>query len=259
MKIIGIFFFCLFSSNALLAQGNKFIITGSIEYEKSVNTFAVNRQQIAEYPPQTQAIYLPMLDQYQRRMPQFARFSSRLVFNTDKTLFTPIEANNASSTSYGLANPSCNQINTIYTNLETNTRVVQKQVFESQFILNDSLSKIKWRLTDETQDIAGYICRRANGLIQDSVYVVAFFTDKIWVSGGPESFSGLPGMILEVSLPHEHITWKAIKIIEGLPSSIIEPPSKGKPIAKKQLIDILNTNKQRKGAMGIYEMKMLLL
>jgi GLPGLI family protein len=48
--------------------------------------------------------------------------------------------------------------------------------------------------------IAGFNCRRANAMIMDSIYVVAFYTDEILTTGGPESFSGLPGMILGVAL-----------------------------------------------------------
>ncbi|MBS1664969.1 MAG: GLPGLI family protein, partial [Bacteroidetes bacterium] len=61
------------------------------------------------------------------------------------------------------------------------------------------------------------------------IYVVAFYTDEILTSGGPESFTGLPGMILGVSLPHEHISWFATKV-EGAPvaDSQLNPPVKGK-------------------------------
>jgi GLPGLI family protein len=31
----------------------------------------------------------------------------------------------------------------------------------------------------------------------DSVFIVAFYTDQIVTSGGPESFNELPGMILD--------------------------------------------------------------
>ena len=46
----------------------------------------------------------------------------------------------------------------------------------------------------------------------DSIYIVAFFAEKKSVSGGPESFSGLPGMILELALPHDNIIWRATKV-----------------------------------------------
>ncbi len=46
----------------------------------------------------------------------------------------------------------------------------------------------------------------------DSIYVVAFYTDEILTTGGPESFTGLPGMILGIAIPHEHVSWFATKV-----------------------------------------------
>ena len=46
----------------------------------------------------------------------------------------------------------------------------------------------------------------------DSIYIVAYYTDEIITPGGPESFSGLPGMILGLAIPHEHVTWFATKL-----------------------------------------------
>ena len=63
----------------------------------------------------------------------------------------------------------------------------------------------------------------------DSIYVVAFYSDEIPVSGGPESFSGLPGMILGLALPHENVTWFATKVTDvPIPESSLRAPAKGK-------------------------------
>ena len=132
--------------------------------------------------------------------------------------------------------PLITQNNVIRTDLETGTQTSQKHVYEETYLVKDTTRKIKWKITDETRDIAGYTCRRANALILDSVYVVAFYTDEIAVSGGPESFSGLPGMILGVALPHENITWFATKVNEvPVTAKNMEDPKKGKPMNNKQL------------------------
>jgi GLPGLI family protein len=70
--------------------------------------------------------------------------------------------------------------------------------------------------------------------------VVAFFANQIPIPGGPESFGGLPGMILEVALPHENIIWRATKVTEAAgPEISIAPPKKGKPVNNKQLFETL--------------------
>ena len=74
----------------------------------------------------------------------------------------------------------------------------------------------------------------------DSIYVVAFYTEKIPLSVGPESFNGLPGMILGVALPREHITWFATEVKDvAVTEQQIKAPSKGKPVDRTGLMKVL--------------------
>ncbi|RYG04202.1 MAG: GLPGLI family protein, partial [Chitinophagaceae bacterium] len=108
------------------------------------------------------------------------------------------------------------------------------------YLVKDTIRKINWKITDETREIAGYECRRANAIIMDSVYVVAYYANQIAVSGGPESFAGLPGMILGLALPHENITWFATKVTEvTVPEKELLPPTKGKPVDNAGLKKVL--------------------
>ena len=125
--------------------------------------------------------------------------------------------------------PQVSQVNTVYTDPLARTYVCQKRVFGDNFLISDSIRDIKWKITSETREIAGYQCRRANAIIMDSVYVVAFYTDQIHISGGPESFAGLPGMILGVALPHDNLTWFATKVtLTTVPAASVVPPKRGK-------------------------------
>ena len=49
-------------------------------------------------------------------------------------------------------------------------------------------------------------------MVMDSIVVIAFYTDEILTSGGPESFNGLPGMIMGLAIPRLHTTWYATKL-----------------------------------------------
>jgi hypothetical protein len=105
-------------------------------------------------------------------------------------------------------------------------------VFELVFIgdiLQDSLRHFEWRITDEKREIAGFDCRKAVTRICDSVYVVAFYTDQIPVSSGPESFGNLPGMILGLAVPRLSITWFATRVELITPTAqLLQPALKGK-------------------------------
>lgn len=234
-RILALLIALLFTGKILLAQDAHFTTSGTITYEKSINTYAIIRRLYGD--DLTKGFLSQAYEQYKKTQPQFRVLKSTLVFDATKTLFTPVPPDAASNSFFSL--PNTDQFNTIYTDLDARTIVEQKAVFEQTFLVKDSVRRIKWKITDETRDIAGYHCRRANGLMMDSIYVVAFFANQIPVSGGPESFGGLPGMILEVALPHENLVWKATSVTEGA-GQAISPPKKGKPVNNKQLFEILD-------------------
>jgi len=220
------------------AQFAKFTNNGVIEFEKSVNMFAILK------PKDDKNIWQKeFYENYKNNKPQFVKYRSTLNFNQNQSLFKPNEEDNAKNLSFWGTNPS--QINLVSTDFTTSKFTTLKKVFEEDFLVKDSLRKIDWKITSEVRNIAGYNCRRANAIIMDSVYVVAFYTDEIPVSGGPESFTGLPGMILGIALPYEHITWFATKVSETPidPKNLILPSTKKQAITLKALKDkILSVN-----------------
>jgi len=230
--------FLLLSAGVLLAQHANFTSSGTIEYQKSSNMYALMKKTYAANGGSDMtSIYQQIIDQYQKTQPQFKVLKSTLTFANNKTLFTPIVPDVPPT---GFNTPMSDQINTVYTDLNTQTSTLVKNISDASFVVKDSVRKIVWKITNETREIAGFPCRRANGLVLDSVYVVAFYTDKIPVSGGPESFSGLPGMILEVAVPNEHVTWLATKVTGAdVPVPTIVPPKKGKVVNNKQLVEFL--------------------
>lgn len=235
MKHIAILIIILFTGNILRAQHTHFTTSGTIEFEKSVNMYAWLKKQITTDNTYGQQVY----DQYIKTKPQFRKLKSTLTFSKDKSLFTPVEENIAAD-SYA-SDPGVTQNSIIFTDILNGSSITRKNVFEDYFLVKDSTRKINWKITDETRDILGYTCRRANALVMDSIYVVAFYTDEIAVSGGPESFTGLPGMILGVALPHENVTWFATKVTDTtIPPAALAPPNKGKVVNTTQLKAKLN-------------------
>jgi GLPGLI family protein len=106
---------------------------------------------------------------------------------------------------------------------------VQKQIQGTNFIIADSIPFIKWKLTNENREIAGFNCRKAIGKIMDSIYVFAFYTNDITISGGPCSISGLPGMILGLSIPRLYTSYIATKVsVSNVNVTDIKPTSSKK-------------------------------
>jgi len=226
MKRILFLIAFLLQGFSLFAQNVHFTTSGTIEYNKTSNTYAMIEREINQ---ENESFFRPFLDAYKKANPQFKTLKSTLTFTDNKTLFTPIEPDNPSSGFFSF--PLANQNNTVYTDLKTRITTNQKKVFEATFLVKDTTRKIKWKITGETREVAGYPCRRANGIMMDSIYVVAFYTEKIHISGGPESFNGLPGMILEVAVPHENIIWVATKVTDmPIVANAIQEPKKGKVV-----------------------------
>ena len=239
----------LFLSTGLFAQHAHFTTSGTIEFERKTNTWAAIKKEINK---DNEAFLVPALENYKKTNPQFKVLKSTLSFTGGKTLFTPVEAESSGSIFLFSIMPLMNQNNTIYSDLGNGRTIAQRKIMGDAFLVNDSTRKIKWKITDETRDIAGYHCRRANGIMLDSIYIVAFYTTQIPVPGGPESFNGLPGMILGVALPHENVSWFATKVTDTtLPDNTVIPPKKGKMADNKTFILGLQTALKDQGPIAV--------
>lgn len=233
-----IILFVLLTGTRSIAQHVKFATEGVIEFERSTNVYAIIQKRLDQDKNNT--FSNGAFEQLKKTNPQFRLSKSTLYFSKDKTLFTPVEGDDQPLPFFDNY-PSLKQINTVYTDLSTRQQITRKAIFEENFLIKDTARVINWKITDERREIAGYPCRRANALIMDSIYVVAFYTDQIPVSGGPESFTGLPGMILGVALPHENLSWFAKTVTDKpIEAKLLAAPTKGKPTDKKGLVITLN-------------------
>jgi GLPGLI family protein len=207
----------------------QFIVKGKIEYERKTNLHK-----------QLDGMWAEAM---KKSIPQYKTDYFDLYFSGDKTLYKPgREEAGAQKVSDWMIGPASD--NVVFSNLEEGKFITQKAVFENNFLIQDSLRKINWKITADTRTIAGFECRKATTIIMDSVYVVAFYTDQIVTSGGPESFTGLPGMILGLAIPRMNVTWFATKL-EMIEVKDIDAmaPKKGK---KTNLSDL---NKQLNGSL----------
>ncbi len=219
----------------LLSRSQDFIPQGKIEFEKKVNVY---KNMDDDQEGNGDDTWRQMI---KKMSPEYRTTYFDLYFNGMETLYKPgrevIETQKSPDWMLGPARD-----NTVYQNLQTQKSVSQKNVFESTFLIQDSTHKIEWRITNDTRTIAGFECRKAVGRIMDSVYVIAFYTDQILTTGGPESFQGLPGMILGIAIPRIHTTWYATKVEVTAPTpQQLAPPTKGKKVNPLQMQEQLKS------------------
>lgn len=221
MKHFSIIFIYLFAAISI-AAAQDFVTRGKIEYEvKRKNKRMYTAQQRADNP-------------WISALPEFDISYRELIFSWNQSIYQYGRKGNSDQ--------PYNNENVAYINLDKQ-QVIKKQRFIDEYnIMEDSVKKIRWKLENETRKIAGWECRKAVGRIYDSIYVVAFYCPEIVPQGGPELFTGLPGMILGVAIPRFYTTWFATKIeIASIDETNIIPPviKKSKQYSKKELADIL--------------------
>lgn len=225
---------------AAKVAGAQHTLAGRIEYERRVNMHA----QMAEMEGNA------WVEKMKAQLPKFNSSYFDMVFDTSHVMYKPGRqvAENAAMKMFG-SGPATQ--NVVLTDFHAHKVKANKAVFDQKFSVEDTLRVMEWKEKDEIRTIAGFQCRKAVGIICDSVYVVAFYAEDIPVSGGPESFGGLPGMILELAIPRLHTTWVATKVEVATPrAEDFEFSEKGKKVNSASLYESVSESFRKWGAMG---------
>lgn len=154
---------------------------------------------------------------------------------------------------------------TLFKNIKDQLFTNQQETFGKQFIIKDQLQPIEWELHGETKNIGDYTCYKATYSKQieassvmtfsssddedkdedskvssemKTITVTAWYTPQIPVSNGPESYQGLPGLILEINDGDLTILCSKITINPDKKIEISEP-KKGKQVSQKEYDEIM--------------------
>jgi GLPGLI family protein len=218
MKYI-FFVFCFLFSHFSNAQ-TIYLTQGRVEYEKKVNQFkSLEEDEDGDND---------WIKELKKTIPRFVNDVYELHFTQNKSAYHLKVENTENKYLWG-TKPSETDITV--QDFETNKLSIQRDVYEQTYLINDTIRKFEWKLTGETREIAGFECKKAVTKICDSVYIVAFYTNQIMVSSGPESFGGLPGLILGLAVPRLATTWFATKVeTTPPPAKLLTPVQKGKKV-----------------------------
>jgi GLPGLI family protein len=228
---------------ASLTQGQtQFLVKGKIEFERRINV----HRQFDWVTEEDMSFY----KEYISKIPRVNVAYFELSFTPGKTIYKPgkREEEGRMDNLWGIGPAKDNMVLTDLSGLQISDL---KKIFEETYLVQDSIRKPEWKISEETRTIAGFECRKAVAKLFDSVYVVAFYTDEIAVSGGPESFNGLPGMILGLAIPRLYCTWFATKVELAQPAeSEFAIKGRGKKITEKELHSILQRTMKDWGKQG---------
>jgi GLPGLI family protein len=117
-----------------------------------------------------------------------------------------------------------------------NTRFEVFEMAGKKLVVEDSLQTMEWKVQNELKEVAGHVCMSA--VLEDTLKfqtIVAWFALDIPMSGGPEGYYGLPGMILEIDINDGAKVITADKIEDKALTTELEAPKK--PKGKKVTYD----------------------
>ena len=211
-------------SGITTASAQQFINSGSIEFEVRTN----NHRAMGD-----DGMWVQM---FKDKLPQFSNTYYEYTFNDNKSVykFDRFDEKTKLPRGFGMSNP---EDDVWYNDYATGDFTNYRYILGDNYLLSGQLMKIEWKLSpNETREIAGFNCRKATGIIFDSVYIFAFYTDEITVSGGPMGINGLPGMILGLTIPRMFTSYIATKLqVAGVDVRKITAPQKG---TKKDLAEL---------------------
>ena len=199
--------------------------------------------------------------QMKSMIPEFRTDKFELIFNESASLYrsvvddeAPDPFANAGGGGGGIRMNFRMPTTTTYTDIAKQTQYEERAFFEKEFLIVDSLKQYKWKLSEETKTIAKQLCKKATTMITapqqmrvrisrggenntDSASnapkppketeLVVWYAENIPVSIGPDNYSGLPGVIMEMDVDNGAQVTTAVEVSAKYPKKELIQPTKG--------------------------------
>ncbi|MFT3932518.1 MAG: GLPGLI family protein [Chitinophagaceae bacterium] len=172
-------------------------------------------------------------------IPEFSTVKQQLVFSGDESIFSSLpeeddirdhagEDGNRINIRMGGGN------NETYKNYAAEKIVELRELGPKKYIIEDTLRKLAWKLSDDTMTVKGYACKKATAKNRQGDDIIAWYTEAIPVSSGPEQFGGLPGLILQMNIGDSFIQFSALSVNVSDSKQIVKIPSGAKKVSRQE-------------------------
>jgi GLPGLI family protein len=205
--------------------------------------------------------------QMKSMIPEFRTDKFELLFNESASLFrsvvddeAPDPFANAGGGGGGMRMNFRMPTTTTYTDIAKQTQYEERAFFEKEFLIVDSLKQYKWKLSEETKTIAKQLCKKATTMITapqmrmrisrggenntdtaanapmkpKETELVVWYAENIPVSVGPDNYTGLPGVIMEMDVDNGASVTTAVEVSTKYPKKELVQPTKGEKMTRAQ-------------------------
>lgn len=131
----------------------------------------------------------PWMDKVNLKKPKVETFY--LYFNDSSSVFLPSDVVDEDQRMSWMTSK-----NKVYQNFKSDELLEVMSFWGSELVVSDTIKERTWKITNRKRTIAGYDCRRAIWVANDSITIYAWYAEELKCTSGPETFNGLPGMIL---------------------------------------------------------------
>ncbi len=192
-----------------------------------------------------------MAEMMKKLQEQASRSKKVLVFKGPETLYRNFDAEQDAEASWtsGDGNMEMQVMvmrpsSTVYRNSESKKLVEKHDFMGKEFLIEENEEPLKWKITGESEVIAGYQCQKATTK-RDTNDIIVWFTPQIPVSAGPQRLGGLPGMILKADIDNGRLTIEAQKAEFKEVGDDISIPTKGKRSPEWSLMKFVKPNSKK--------------
>jgi len=208
-------------------------------------------------------IHIDDNDEVSQMLPKTRTDKFELTFGNNQSIWKHVEEEEDNEELGGngmqirMMGPGQNDI--VFYDFTNAKKVEQREMFDKKFIVTDTIQKLTWKLTGETQTILGHVCQKAiaqnvgkrmqmtmdNGKMErtemtDTSMITAWFTADIPVPAGPEMQGQLPGLILALDMNNGRMAYKAVDISPKADLALIKEPAKGKKVTPAEFTEERN-------------------
>lgn len=236
---------------SLLLTG--FLISASLLAQKKEGIVIYERKQ---------NMHRNMGEEMRAMIPEFRVNKQMLIFVDQQSLYKALpeeEAPDPFNNRGGMTIKVGGQKAETYIHFGENRKITASDFFGEAFLITDTIKKHDWTLVDETKIIAGFVCKKATTTTKtfrqamrivtsgkssdpastpapkpEETEVEAWYAIDLPSPAGPDTYTGLPGVIMKLDIDNGGIVFSALEFRAVADISQLRAPKKGRKVTPEE-------------------------